>query len=55
VSICGDGGFLFCGQELATAAQYGIHLITILLNNNAYGNVGRDQRMGFEGHVIAQS
>ncbi len=53
VSICGDGGFLFCGQELATAAQYGINVVTIVFNNNAFGNVVRDQRLGFEGRVIA--
>ena len=53
VSICGDGGFLFCSQELATAAQYGIAVVTIVFNNNAYGNVVRDQMLGFEGRVIA--
>jgi acetolactate synthase-1/2/3 large subunit len=53
ISICGDGGFLFCGQELATAVQYGIHVVTILFNNNAYGNVLRDQKLGFEGRTLA--
>jgi acetolactate synthase-1/2/3 large subunit len=53
VSICGDGGFLFCGQELATAVQYGINIVTIIFNNNSYGNVRRDQEVDFEGRVIA--
>lgn len=52
VAICGDGGFLFGVQELATAVQYGIAVVTLVFNNNAYGNVRRDQLMGFEGRVI---
>lgn len=43
ISIVGDGGFMFGVQELATAVQYGINLVTIIFNNNAYGNVRRDQ------------
>jgi acetolactate synthase-1/2/3 large subunit len=52
VCVTGDGGFLFCGQELATAAQEKIGLVTLLFNNNAYGNVLRDQQVGFDNHVI---
>jgi len=52
VSITGDGGFLFGVQELATAAQYGLGLVTLLFNNNAFGNVLRDQRVGFGNRVI---
>jgi len=43
VSIAGDGGFMFGVQELATAVQYKVPLVTVLFNNNAYGNVRRDQ------------
>ena len=32
VSVTGDGGFMFGVQELATAAQYGIALVTIVFN-----------------------
>ena len=42
VSITGDGGFMFAVQELATAAQENIALVTLVFNNNAYGNVLRD-------------
>ncbi|MDX1481464.1 MAG: thiamine pyrophosphate-binding protein [Woeseiaceae bacterium] len=52
VSITGDGGFLFGMPELATAAQFGIGLVTVLFNNNAYGNVRRDQQTNFEGRLI---
>jgi acetolactate synthase-1/2/3 large subunit len=51
VAICGDGGFMFGVQELATAAQYGINVIVLLFNNNAYANVLRDQMTGFGGRV----
>jgi acetolactate synthase-1/2/3 large subunit len=49
VAVTGDGGFLFGGSELATAAQHGINLVTVLFNNSAYGNVLRDQKRLFQG------
>ncbi len=49
VAVTGDGGFLFGGADLATAVKYGINLVTIVFNNEAYGNVLRDQRRLFEG------
>jgi acetolactate synthase I/II/III large subunit len=52
VSITGDGGFMFAVQELATAAQYGIALVTLLFNNASFGNVLRDQRTAFGNRVI---
>ena len=52
VSVTGDGGFLFAMQELATAAQYGIALVTLLFNNASFGNVLRDQRTAFGNRVI---
>jgi acetolactate synthase I/II/III large subunit len=53
VAITGDGGFMFGVQELATAVQYNIGVITLVFNNNAYGNVRRDQRTRFDGRVVA--
>ncbi|MES2262703.1 MAG: thiamine pyrophosphate-dependent enzyme [Pseudomonadota bacterium] len=52
VAICGDGGFMFGVQELATAVQYRINVVTLVFNNNAYGNVRRDQLTGFDGRVV---
>lgn len=49
VSVCGDGGFMFGVQELITAAEHKIGLVTIVFNNNAYGNVRRDQDLGYGG------
>ncbi|MGF6431847.1 MULTISPECIES: thiamine pyrophosphate-dependent enzyme [Bradyrhizobium] len=53
VAISGDGGFMFGVQELATAAQFKIGVVTLVFNNNAYGNVRRDQRERFDGRVVA--
>lgn len=52
VAITGDGGFMFNVQELSTAARYGINTITILFNDNAFGNVKRDQKTLYDGHTI---
>ena len=52
VSMTGDGGFMFAVQELATAAQYGIALVTLVFNNASFGNVLRDQRTAFGNRVI---
>jgi acetolactate synthase I/II/III large subunit len=52
VSITGDGGFMFAVQELATAVQYGINLVTVIFNNESYGNVRRDQQQQFAGRLI---
>ncbi len=53
VAITGDGGFMFGVQELSTAVQYNIGVVTLVFNNNAYGNVRRDQRTRFDGRVVA--
>jgi len=53
VAITGDGGFMFAVQELATAVQFNIGVVTLVFNNNAYGNVRRDQLQRFDGRVVA--
>ena len=55
VSIAGDGGFMFAANELATAAQFNIPLVTVVFNNNAYLNVLRDQERLFEGRAIGSN
>jgi acetolactate synthase-1/2/3 large subunit len=52
VCASSDGGFLFALQELATAAQEKIGLVTLVFNNNAFGNVLRDQQVGFGGRIM---
>jgi acetolactate synthase-1/2/3 large subunit len=52
VSITGDGGFMFAAQELGTAAQYRIGVVTLVFNNGAYANVLRDQETQFGGRIV---
>ena len=53
IAICGDGGFMYCAGELATAVQHGIPLVTIIFNNDAYGNVRKMQIRDYDERVIA--
>lgn len=53
VSINGDGGFGFTLNELATLVQHNIGLITIVFDDNAYGNVKRIQQVDMGGRTIA--
>jgi acetolactate synthase-1/2/3 large subunit len=53
VAIAGDGGFMFNVQELATAVQYKIGLVTIIFNSNSFSNVKRQQEEWFGNRTIA--
>ncbi|MEM7800667.1 MAG: thiamine pyrophosphate-dependent enzyme [Chloroflexota bacterium] len=53
VSVNGDGGFMFTMQELATAVQHKIGLVTLVFNNGEYGNVRRMQKENHGGRLIA--
>lgn len=53
LSVSGDGGFMFGVQELATAVQHRIGLVTLVYNNNQYGNVQQMQKNLYEGRIIA--
>ena len=53
VAISGDGGFMYNVQELSTAVQQGIGLVTVIFNDGAYGNVQRMQVEDYGGKVIA--
>jgi acetolactate synthase I/II/III large subunit len=52
VQVSGDGGFLFTVQELATAVHYGLNLVTVVFNDNAFANVQRQQDEWFDGRRI---
>ncbi len=52
VTVVGDGGFLFASNELATAVQHGIHTVTVVFDDSAYGNSNRDQREKFGGREL---
>ncbi len=42
--VCGDGGFLFACGELATAAQEGLPVCVLLVDDGGYGMLRYDQR-----------
>jgi acetolactate synthase I/II/III large subunit len=52
LSITGDGGFGWALPELSTARKYGIGLVTVVFNDQAYGNVRRSQVEQFEGRIM---
>ena len=53
VALAGDGGFLYAGAEMATAARHGLNVVVIVFSNDAYGNVRRDQAQRYSGRVLA--
>jgi acetolactate synthase-1/2/3 large subunit len=53
VNVQGDGDFLMTGQELATAVQYGLNIVTIIANNGTYGTIRMHQEREYPGRVIA--
>ncbi len=49
MAICGDGGFLMNSQEIETAVRLGLHLVVLILRDDAYGMIKWKQaNMGFE-------
>jgi len=53
VTFVGDGGFMMTGQELATAVQYGINVIILVINNGLYGTIRMHQEREYPGRRIA--
>ena len=49
VSHSGDGGFLMTGQEMATAKQYGAHIIAVVYNNQGYNTIRMHQEAQYPG------
>jgi thiamine pyrophosphate-dependent acetolactate synthase large subunit-like protein len=52
ICVTGDGSFMMEQQELATARYHKIPLMVLVLRNNAYGGMKRDQLKTYEGRVI---
>jgi len=49
LAICGDGGFMMNCQELETAVRYGIPVVVLILNDNAFGfTKWKQKKMHFE-------
>ena len=55
VSICGDGSFLMNGMEISTAANYGISVIWIILNDSRLNMVYHTQSIYYADRHVATS
>jgi acetolactate synthase-1/2/3 large subunit len=53
IAAAGDGCFLMSAQELATAVQYGAHVIFLVVDNGSYGTIRMHQEKHYPGRVIA--
>ena len=51
ISFSGDGCFLMNGQELATAAQYRLPVVFIVVNNGMYGTIRMHQEREYPERV----
>lgn len=51
VTVCGDGGTLMTGNELATAVQYGARVRIFVSNNKSYGTIRLHQEKSFPGRI----
>jgi len=51
VSWNGDGEFLMNGQELATAVQYGLAIVFVVVDNGMYGTIRMHQERNYPGRV----
>jgi acetolactate synthase I/II/III large subunit len=52
ICFAGDGDFLMSGQELATAAQYDLPIVILLVNNGMYGTIRMHQERHYPGRVV---
>jgi acetolactate synthase I/II/III large subunit len=53
VVFAGDGDFLMNGQEFATAVQYDLAIVVILVDNGMYGTIRMHQERHYPGRVSA--
>jgi acetolactate synthase I/II/III large subunit len=51
VCFSGDGDFLMSGHELATAVQYELPVVILVVNNGMYGTIRMHQERQFPGQV----
>jgi acetolactate synthase I/II/III large subunit len=52
VCFSGDGDFLMSGQELATAVQYELPILVLVVDNGMYGTIRMHQERQFPGRVV---
>jgi acetolactate synthase-1/2/3 large subunit len=52
VAFAGDGDFLMTGQEFATAVQYGLPIVILVVDNGMYGTIRMHQEREYPGRVL---
>src|SRR5581483_4021909 len=52
VCFSGDGDFLMLGQELATAVQYELPIVVLVVDNGMYGTIRMHQERNYPGRVV---
>jgi acetolactate synthase-1/2/3 large subunit len=53
ITVCGDGGFMMNSQELETAVRLKLHIVVIILRDDAYGMIKwKQSNMGFENYGL---
>ena len=52
IVFAGDGCFMMTGQELATAVQYQLSVVIVIVNNGMFGTIRMHQERRFPGRVI---
>lgn len=53
VALAGDGCFMMTCQEFATAVQYGLPVIVLVIDNAMYGTIRMHQEREYPGRVVA--
>jgi acetolactate synthase-1/2/3 large subunit len=53
VCFAGDGCFMMHGQEFATAVQYDLPIIVLIIDNGMYGTIRMHQEKNYPGRVSA--
>ncbi len=53
VAFAGDGCFLMNGQDFATAVQYALPIIVIIIDNHMYGTIRMHQEREYPGRISA--
>jgi acetolactate synthase-1/2/3 large subunit len=52
VCLAGDGDFMMSGAELATAIQYELAIVVLIVNNGMYGTIRMHQERLYPGRVV---
>jgi len=53
IAFSGDGDFLMNGQEFATAVQYDLPVVVVVIDNGMYGTIRMHQEREYPGRVSA--